>query len=164
MTRSLAVSPLDLSADEVVECLVGGGVVLMPTDTVYGLAAIPSAPDAVRRIFALKGRPPSVNLPILIADPGQIADLGGIARPAAVRLLQSSFVPGAVTLAVGIDGATAAPWLVGRDEAAFRIPADGWLLSVLRRTRAPIGHQCQHACPSAKGIGYRDTGGVGRCA
>lgn len=114
------------------QCLREGGVVLLPTDTVYGLAALPGQAAAARRIFALKGRPSSLNLPILVADPADITQLGGIVGPAAARLLQSRFVPGALTLAVGIDPARAPSWLDGRAEAAFRLPADDWLLGLIR--------------------------------
>lgn len=120
------------------DCLRDGGVVLLPTDTVYGLAALPTAAGAVRRIFELKGRPASVNLPILISDPGDVARLGGVVTSAAARLLGSSLVPGALTLAVGIDAAQAPAWLSGRVEAAFRAPADGWLLGVLREVGAVL--------------------------
>jgi L-threonylcarbamoyladenylate synthase len=126
------VRQLDGAAGAIEECLRDGGVVLLPTDTVYGLAALPEHPDAAARIFALKGRPSSVNLPILVADPGDIALLGGVISPAAARLLASRFVPGPLTLAVGIDSARAPAWLAGRVEAAFRLPAEAWLLSVIR--------------------------------
>jgi len=153
MTTPAPVRPLDSSADEVVDCLAGGGVVLLPTDTVYGLAALPTAPDAVRRIFALKGRPASMNLPILVADRADVASLGGIVNPAADRLLRSAFVPGALTLAVGIDSAAAPAWLAGRDEAAFRVPADDWLLSVLRRTGPVLATSANvHAVPPKESV------------
>jgi L-threonylcarbamoyladenylate synthase len=131
---SVAVRPLDGEVGDVADCLRGGGVVLLPTDTVYGLAALPTEADAVSRIFALKGRPASQNLPVLIASPADIARLGGVVTEAAARLLDSRFVPGALTIAVGIDRATAPEWLASRDEAAFRMPADDWLLAVIRAT------------------------------
>ena len=47
----------------------------MPTDTVYGLAVDPRSPGAVERIFAVKGRPEQLALPVLIADPAGLASL-----------------------------------------------------------------------------------------
>jgi L-threonylcarbamoyladenylate synthase len=131
---SVAVRSPDGEAGDVAECLRGGGVVLLPTDTVYGLAALPTQAAAVSRIFTLKGRPPAQNLPILVASPADIPALGGIVSQAAARLLGSRYVPGALTVAVGVDVAAAPGWLSGRAEAAFRIPADDWLLSLLRAT------------------------------
>ena len=53
--------------DEIVAVLERGGVVVLPTDTVYGLAALPTSPDAVERVFALKGRRADVPLAVLCA-------------------------------------------------------------------------------------------------
>jgi L-threonylcarbamoyladenylate synthase len=126
------VRQLGAAAGAVERCLQDGGVVLLPTDTVYGLAALPEHPEAAARIFALKGRPSSVKLQILVADPGDIERLGGIVSSSAARLLVSRFVPGPLTLAVGIDPGRAPDWLAGRVEAAFRLPAEDWLLGVIR--------------------------------
>lgn len=50
---------------EVIEALRSGGVVVIPTDTVYGLACLPRLGDAVQAIFELKGRPDDKPLPVL---------------------------------------------------------------------------------------------------
>jgi L-threonylcarbamoyladenylate synthase len=115
-------------------CLLAGGVVLVPTDTVYGLAAHPEHYDAVTRLFAMKGRPRSVNLPVMISSPGDVTALGGIVSPAAAALLASKYMPGPLTLAVATDPARLAPWLAGREEFAVRMPGDERLLALLRAT------------------------------
>lgn len=51
--------------NEVLEALRSGGVAVIPTDTVYGLACLPRLREAVERIFALKGRPDNKPLPVL---------------------------------------------------------------------------------------------------
>ncbi|MCF8480031.1 MAG: threonylcarbamoyl-AMP synthase [Rhodospirillum sp.] len=118
--------------ENVVACLREGGVVLVPTDTVYGLAVSPDHPDAVERLFALKRRPFHRNLPVMVADLDALAPLG-LERTAAMdRLAASPFVPGALTLAVGFSGAPRPAWLMGRDEVAFRIPNHPFLLDLLR--------------------------------
>jgi L-threonylcarbamoyladenylate synthase len=116
---------------EVADCLRAGGIVLLPTDTVYGLAAMPTAAAAVSRIYELKGRPGSRNLPIMVHAGDEIAGLGGDINGAAARLLRSDYVPGPLTLAVGLIASATPDWLSGRDEAAFRVPDDDWLRSVL---------------------------------
>lgn len=85
--------------------LAAGGVVGIPTDTVYGLAADPAVPGACAAVFALKGRPPASPLPVLVAGPGQagtLADLGPAARAVAEALW-----PGGLTLVLrrrpGVD-------------------------------------------------------------
>ena len=121
------------SLQRVVDCLQTGGVVVVPTDTVLGLAAHPGHPTAVARIYALKDRPLAKALPIMAASADQIAACGGVINDTAARLLASPFVPGALTLVVGLRP-DPAPWLHGRVEMAFRIPADAFLLDILRAT------------------------------
>ncbi len=60
--------PLLERVDEIVAVLRDGGVVLLPTDTVYGLAALPTMPAAVDRIFELKGRRADVPIAVLCAS------------------------------------------------------------------------------------------------
>jgi L-threonylcarbamoyladenylate synthase len=79
--------------------LADGAVVAVPTDTVYGLAVDPSQPEAVARLFALKGRPDDVPLPVLVAGPEQVALVAGTLGPAAAELA-ARFWPGPLTLVV----------------------------------------------------------------
>ena len=116
------------------ECLLAGGVVLLPTDTVYGLAVHPERDQAITRLFAMKGRPRSVNLPVMISSRDDIPALGGVVNAAAELLLESKYVPGPLTLAVGVSPPELAPWLRGREEFAVRIPDDERLLAILRTT------------------------------
>jgi tRNA threonylcarbamoyl adenosine modification protein (Sua5/YciO/YrdC/YwlC family) len=79
--------------------LADGAVVAVPTDTVYGLAVDPAQPDAVARLFALKGRPDDVPLPVLVAGPEQVALVAADLEPAAAELA-ARFWPGPLTLVV----------------------------------------------------------------
>jgi L-threonylcarbamoyladenylate synthase len=118
----------------VAECLRNGGVVLLPTDTVYGLAVHPERPDAITRLFTLKGRPRSVNLPVMISAKSDVPALGGVISQAAERLMNSKYFPGPLTLAVGVAPKRLVPWLQGREEFAVRMPDTEWLLTVLKFT------------------------------
>jgi len=120
--------------EEIVECLKTGGVVLIPTDTVYGLAVSPKFDEAIDRLFALKRRPRNVNLPIMVASVEELEPLGFEVSEAARRLLRSPLIPGSLTLAMGFSSEYRPDWLAGREEAAVRIPNDERLLSVLRMT------------------------------
>lgn len=122
------------SIEAIAACLTGGGVVVLPTDTVYGIAASPEHPAAIDRIFALKARPRAVNLPIMVADPADLTSLGLHINERAARLLASPLIPGGLTLALGFGGAPRPAWLDGREEVAVRIPDDAKLLAVLRLT------------------------------
>ncbi len=115
-------------------CLLAGGVVLLPTDTVYGLAVHPARDEAITALFAMKGRPRSVNLPVMISSADDITALGGVVNRAAELLLESKYVPGPLTLVVGVSQPDLAPWLRGRVEFAVRMPDDERLLAILAQT------------------------------
>jgi L-threonylcarbamoyladenylate synthase len=80
-----------------VEALRGGDIVGIPTDTVYGLAADPWHSGAADRLFLVKGRPRSVELPVLVADEEQALGLA-TAVPDGARRLMARFWPGALTI------------------------------------------------------------------
>jgi L-threonylcarbamoyladenylate synthase len=91
-----------------------GGVVVLPTDTVYGLAALPGVAGATDALFALKGRAGDVPLAVLCADADQAL---GLAPDAAVtdevRRIATRLWPGSVTLVLprrpGLGYALGAP-------------------------------------------------------
>lgn len=113
------------------DSLLAGGVALVPTDTVYGLAVAAGRPEAAARIFALKNRPAARHLPIMVAGVDQLPTLGVVVTPDARKLLDA-FAPGPITIAFGLSGAP--EWLAGRDEVAVRIPKEEALLAILRET------------------------------
>jgi tRNA threonylcarbamoyl adenosine modification protein (Sua5/YciO/YrdC/YwlC family) len=82
-----------------IQALGNGSVVALPTDTVYGLAVLPSVASAVDRLFALKERPKDVPLPVLVASWPEVDDLAGPLDTAA-ELLAARFWPGPLTLVV----------------------------------------------------------------
>ena len=76
-----------------------GQVVVIPTDTVYGLAAAIDKPDAIDRLYAIKGRPDEKAIPVLISDPEHVRTLSPRLSATAARLARR-FWPGALTLVV----------------------------------------------------------------
>lgn len=115
------------------DCLVHGGVVLVPTDTVYGLAVHPEREDAIERLFALKQRPKTRNLPVMVASVFDLAGLGVQITEAASKLM-GAFFPGPLSLALGVRAEDAPSWLSGRVEVAVRVPAEEVMLDILRTT------------------------------
>ena len=121
--------------NETVNTLKAGGVVLIATDTVYGLAALPANERAVEKIYALKSRPRDMFLPIMVADMHDLELLGLEINSNARKLFASDLVPGAITFVLGFkDNALKPYWLSARDEIATRIPDNALLLSVLKET------------------------------
>jgi L-threonylcarbamoyladenylate synthase len=80
-----------------VKALSGGDIIGLPTDTVYGLAADPFHTGASDRLFRLKGRPRSVELPVLVGSEAQALALC-TAVPASARRLMRRYWPGPLTL------------------------------------------------------------------
>ena len=79
--------------------ILAGGVVAVPTDTLYGLAADPFRADAVARVVEIKGRPAERALPLIAADLEQVADRLG-ALPPMANALARAFWPGPLTLLI----------------------------------------------------------------
>ena len=75
-----------------------GGVVALPTDTVYGIAVALSTPGGVERLFEVKRRPPDKGIVLLLADAAQASTIGAM-TPMAVAL-GATFWPGGLTVIV----------------------------------------------------------------
>lgn len=82
--------------EEAAAAVAAGGVVAIPTDTVYGLGVDAGLEGATARLFALKGRPDTVALPVLVAEPAVARDLATLDLSA--RRLIERFWPGPLTL------------------------------------------------------------------
>jgi L-threonylcarbamoyladenylate synthase len=83
---------------EAVRVLRAGGIVAVPTDTVYGIAVALSTPGGIERLFAAKSRPPDKAIALLLADGAQAADIGVLSGSA--EALARAFWPGGLTLVV----------------------------------------------------------------
>ena len=79
------------------DALQAGELVVVPTDTVYGVAADPFVPGATAKVFEIKQRPRSLPLPILVSRPRQAWALCDSVPPGAAELV-ARFWPGALTL------------------------------------------------------------------
>ena len=108
--------------------LLAGELIVLPTETVYGLAADPRNPAALARIFEAKGRDAGKPVALLISDPAQLAGEGASFPPVA-RRLAGAFWPGPLTLVLdGPAGTIGVRW-----------PDHPVPLAVIRRFGRPIG-------------------------
>ncbi|HEX4346905.1 MAG TPA: L-threonylcarbamoyladenylate synthase, partial [Vicinamibacterales bacterium] len=99
-----------------------GGVVAMPTDTLYGLAADPFSAEAVAKVFRAKGRASDQALPLVGADVEQIAArLGALSKNA--LLLADRFWPGPLTILVKAPLGLAPAVSAGTRRVGVRVPA-----------------------------------------
>ncbi|MBB3085943.1 L-threonylcarbamoyladenylate synthase [Geodermatophilus sabuli] len=110
-----------------------GELVLLPTDTVYGVAADAFTPAAVMSLLAAKNRGRTMPVPVLV---GEASTLAGLVRtvPEAATRLAEAFWPGGLTLV--LEHAPSLAWDLGDAEGtvAVRLPDDGVARDLLRRT------------------------------
>ena len=133
--------------------LAAGALVAFPTETVYGLGADADNVDAVRAIFAAKGRPADHPVIVHVLDAGAI-DAWSLHAPPAARQLAQAFWPGPLTLVLpraarAHDGLTG-----GQSSVGLRSPAHPWaraLLQAFVARRADPGAAL--AAPSANSFG-----------
>ena len=143
----------DAAANDIaraVATLRAGGLVAFPTETVYGLGADASNPEAVKKVFATKGRPHDHPLIVHIAGAAQ---LGAWARdiPAAAHTLAERFWPGPLTLILKRAPGVSDLVTGGQDTVALRVPshplAQALLLAFCVSGRGVVG-------PSANRFGH----------
>ena len=127
--------------------LARGELVIMPTETVYGLAAHAGDPAAVARVFEAKGRPKFNPLIAHVADLDAALRIAEVS-PLGVRLAQA-FWPGPLTLVAPArpDGGVCDLARGGLDSVAVRVPAHPLSLALLREAGRPV------AAPSANRSG-----------
>lgn len=107
----------------------GGGIVLLPTETYYGLGADPASSEAVERVFAMKDRPEGVPLSVLCSDWVQLERLVSVPEEHRVRL--SRIWPGPLTAVMRCRRQLAAS---ATGTLGVRIPDHALLRAVLYRS------------------------------
>lgn len=121
----------DEKLEEAVACLSRGGLVAIPTETVYGLAADASNELAVRRIFAAKQRPATHPLIVHLAGVAQLPRWAREVPPVALRLAEA-FWPGPLTLVLPRTALATDAITGGQDTVALRVPDHPVTLALLR--------------------------------
>jgi L-threonylcarbamoyladenylate synthase len=137
--------------DRASQKLKDGGIVVIPTETVYGLAAIALNEQAVSRVFSAKGRPTSHPLIIHLSPNDDINRWGELNESA--QLLASTFWPGPITLLVPRTRLVP-DWVTGgRDTVALRIPAHDMTIALLDLLSdavvAPSANRFGHVSPTS---------------
>lgn len=92
------VADLDEAVAQIAAALRAGGAVVLPTDTVYGLVALPGDKGAIERLFALKGRGAEVPVAVLCADVEQALALADPSVGTPVAAVAARWWPGPLTL------------------------------------------------------------------
>jgi L-threonylcarbamoyladenylate synthase len=129
-----------------VDVLRGGGVIALPTETVYGLAADVANPGAVGRIYAIKGRPADHPLIVHVDDVARLEGYVAAVTPA-LRALAARFWPGPLTAIVARGPRTPRTVTGGQETVAVRVPDHPVARAILARFGGPL------AAPSANRFG-----------
>jgi L-threonylcarbamoyladenylate synthase len=123
--------------ERAVRHLRNGGVVAIPTDTLYGLAADVFNPSAIDRVFAVKGRSEHLALPVLVSGWEQVERVA-IDLPPRARGLAKQFWPGALTLVVLKAPGVPDRLTAGGPTVAVRMPAHPVPIELMKRLGGPI--------------------------
>lgn len=129
-SRVLRLDPLAPDPEALAQALAAlesGYPIIVPTETVYGVACLPDVPGAVERVYEAKGRPESKPLPRMVADVAAVQRLV-TNWPDAADKLAKAFWPGPLTMILSVEEGT----------LAFRIPDQPVLLELLRRCKTPL--------------------------
>lgn len=139
--------------------LLRGALVVLPTETVYGLAGRADDPEAVARIYATKGRPSLHPVIVHVADPTLDPSAPGSwvrEAPDYARKLAAACWPGPLTLVLPRSARATDDVTGGQDTVALRVPAHPLALAVLRAMDDldPGGAPHGVAAPSANRFGH----------
>jgi len=147
--NSLDTPEAELVLDQAATILQGGGLVALPTETVYGLGANALDAAAVGRIFLAKGRPAWDPIIVHISSRKMLETLVHLAPDSVARVekLMAAFWPGPLTLLLPRTAAIPDEVTAGRPLVGVRMPAHPVALETIRRAGIPV------AAPSANLFG-----------
>jgi L-threonylcarbamoyladenylate synthase len=114
-----------------------GGVVAFPTETVYGLAALASNPEAVERVYLLKNRPRQKSLSILVSDVSELQNLVQAIPPGVPHLIKL-FWPGPLTLIFSAAGYLPPGLTAGGGKVGVRISSHPVAQALVQEVGAPV--------------------------
>jgi len=147
--------------DEGARILNEGGLVVFPTETVYGLGANAFDPDAVAKIFKAKGRPQDNPLIVHISSLEQVKDIAAEIPEEFYKLAQR-FMPGPLT--VILKKSDKIPYIVtaGGETVGIRMPKNVYTRELISKSRplaAPSANRSKHISPTTAQHVYEDLNG-----
>lgn len=109
-----------------------GGVIAIPTDTVYGLAASAFNEAAIARLYRIKERDTKKSIAVLLGDPSQAREIAG-SFPQKAEILAKAFWPGGLTLIVS-KKQSLPPNISSNEKIGIRIPDHSFIRELIRQT------------------------------
>lgn len=123
--------------NETGEILRQGGVVIYPTDTVYGLGGLISNEESLERIFSLKKRPLNLALPVIIAEYEDLSNLVSFVSEEAWKVMHE-FWPGALTIILSARDGLSPILLGGKKTIGVRMPGYQFCRDIVRSAGGPL--------------------------
>lgn len=153
----------DKSVKTAASILKSGGVVAIPTETVYGLAADGTNPDAVKEIFKVKGRPSDNPLIAHVHSGYDLTRLVEIEHGYIYDLIKA-FMPGPLTLVMKSRGVVCKEAVAGGETLAVRMPSHKGCQALLKEVDiplvAPSANLSKHTSPVTAEHVYNDLNGL----
>lgn len=126
-----------MNIDKIVEVINNGGLVITPTDTIYGIMADALNEDVIRRVFEVKRRP--FNKPLLLLmDSFEMVESYTEELSEKERELMNKFWPGLVTFILKKNDKVSDLITSGNDTVGIRIPDNKDLLEIIKRLKRPV--------------------------
>ncbi|GJM17019.1 MAG: hypothetical protein DHS20C13_23460 [Thermodesulfobacteriota bacterium] len=124
------------SSEKAASILNNGGVIVYPTETLYGIGALASRSDAVERIFEIKGRPQGKPIPLLVKDMEMLSQIAENSILASI--LSERFWPGRLTLILKQISTLPEMITCGSGKIALRISAHAFLKALFDLIEEPL--------------------------
>lgn len=135
MRLRIAPGSFEEASKRAAEVLERGGIGIIPTETVYGLAARASDETAIARLLEIKERPTGKPLPVQVSGVEAAGELAKTGRPAARKLMER-FWPGPLTLVLPVKPGVELPFQ--GSAIGIRIPADYFCRALIERSGALV--------------------------
>lgn len=119
---------------KIAEILEEGGVMIFPTDTLYGLGCDATNEKAVRKIFKIKSRPKGKGMPVLVRD-FKMLGLYAQYNKEQAKIIRNTVIP--TTFRLGVRGGLAKN-VLENDTGAFRVPRKDFVQNLFKYFKKPI--------------------------
>lgn len=140
---------------EVAECLLNGGVVSFPTDTVYGIGVVYDNLDALQRLKESKGRPENKPIPMMV---GSLKQLNEVAYTnGQINRLTKTFMPGGFTVVLVKKECVSDVITNGFNTIAIRMPDDDFILEVIKLVGKPLLVTSANLSGQPTGLHFEDV-------
>ena len=148
----------NIENSELIECakvLKDGGIIIFPTETVYGIGANALYKNSVQKIYDVKERPGEKPLSIMVSDIDKISDYAIISNEIEKKIIEN-FMPGPITIVLKRKEKVLDYVSSGKDTIGVRIPDNKIILEILKKAGVPIVAPSANISGKPSGIIFED--------